>query len=218
MPDADTYLIQSGHRRKRAAAMAKLKTVPVVVLEWVDDSDVRKRNLVDSNLFNRHKDPMTIARELDAYRSTFPGEKEKDIVEMMANHYGYSISTIRRHLYLLKLIPELQEKVQQPDLYSMAGILEGRSMTAEQQLEFNQMIDDFVKEKGINALTKEVIIRMARNMKRPEKTSTYTMQEMIGNFISKCKKYESQDEELYYHTLLETREEIEKLIEAYEKK
>lgn len=193
MPNSDKYLLQGGHRRKKAALMANLTKVPAIVLEWEPDPKLRKRYLIDDNLNNREKGTMETARELYEYANTYDTEhtSEWDIINMLSEKTGRSTGTIRRYLSLLNLIPELQAKADNGN-YSMAALSEAKVMTIEQQQEFNALLDEFVMANGEDAITKEIILSFAKSIKSPtQKMASKKSSKLVSskNFKNLTKKY-----------------------------
>lgn len=192
MPEKGKYLIQSGHRRRRAALIGNLKEVPAIVIPWEPDEKVRMRNLIICNLNNRVKSPMTIAREYKEFGDTL--DDQAHLIENIANAMGKSTAQIRRYLVLLDLIPALQEKVEKEDVYAMSAITEARNMTVEQQEEFNAQLDDFVEEKGEDKVTRDVIVSIAKSIKNEKEIAGSNNAPKIFNIsslISGTKKYAS---------------------------
>lgn len=119
MPDG-SYQMVSGHRRKRAAELAGLPTVPCIVRELTDDEAIII--MVDSNLQRERVLPSEKAfaykMKLDAIKRQgertdltcapmahkLKGVKSRDIV---AEQAGESKDQIRRYIRLTNLVPEL---------------------------------------------------------------------------------------------------------------
>ena len=123
MPDG-SYQMVSGHRRKRAAELAELPTVPCIVRELTDDEAIII--MVDSNLQREQVLPSEKAfaykMKLDALKRQgqrtdltcapvahkLKGVKSRDIV---AEQAGESKDQIRRYIRLTNLTPELLDMV-----------------------------------------------------------------------------------------------------------
>ncbi len=123
MPDG-SYQMVSGHRRKRAAELAELPTVPCIVRELTDDEAIII--MVDSNLQREQVLPSEKAfaykMKLDALKRQgqrtdltcapvahkLKGIKSRDIV---AEQAGESKDQIRRYIRLTNLTPELLDMV-----------------------------------------------------------------------------------------------------------
>ena len=108
----DDYEIISGHRRSRAAELAGLTEVPVIVADI--DHDAAVIQMVDSNLHREHLLPSEKAfaykMKLDAMKhqgaSCQVGTKSRSD-EMLADDSGESARTVQRYIRLTNLIPEL---------------------------------------------------------------------------------------------------------------
>lgn len=119
------YQMVSGHRRKRAAELAGLPTLPCIVKELTDDEAVII--MVDSNLQRERVLPSEKAfaykMKLDAMRrqqgsrtdltSATPLQKldMKSSRELLASQSGESHEQIRKYIRLTSLIPELLDMV-----------------------------------------------------------------------------------------------------------
>jgi len=120
MPDG-SYQMVSGHRRKRAAELAELPTVPCIVRELTDDEAIII--MVDSNLQREQVLPSEKAfaykMKLDAMKrqagrpsknnsatvlQNFEGKTSREI---LAEQSGESHEQIRKYIRLTNLTPEL---------------------------------------------------------------------------------------------------------------
>lgn len=124
MPDGSHQMV-SGHRRKRAAELAGLPTLPCVIRELTDDEAVIV--MVDSNLQREQVLPSEKAfaykMKLDAIRrqqgertdltsatvlQKFEGKTSREI---LAEQSGESHEQIRKYIRLTNLIPEILDMV-----------------------------------------------------------------------------------------------------------
>ena len=124
MPDG-SYQMVSGHRRKRAAELAELPTVPCIVRELTDDEAIII--MVDSNLQREQVLPSEKAfaykMKLDAMKrqagrpskenSSPPGMnfRGKQTLDLIAEESGDSRNQIHRYIRLTNLTPELLDMV-----------------------------------------------------------------------------------------------------------
>ena len=120
MPDG-SYQMVSGHRRKMAAELAELPTLPCIVRELTDDEAVII--MVDSNLQREQVLPSEKAfaykMKLDAMRrqgqrtdltSAPPGPKSRSNKEL-AEQSPDGVTQIKRYIRLTNLMPELLDMV-----------------------------------------------------------------------------------------------------------
>lgn len=116
------YEIISGHRRKHAAELAHLDTVPVIVRNMEDDAATIL--MVDSNLQREHILPSERAfaykMKLDAMRRTSgrpSKENPRQVVgnfetaEIIGKESGESGRQVQRFIRLTNLVPELLDMV-----------------------------------------------------------------------------------------------------------
>ncbi|MBE3590956.1 MAG: ParB/RepB/Spo0J family partition protein [Firmicutes bacterium] len=100
----DRYQIVAGERRWRAAQLAGLKTVPVVVRD-VDDQQMTEIALIE-NLQREDLNPIETARAYQAMMDKLGLDQEG-----LARRVGKSRSAVANSLRLLSLEEELQEQV-----------------------------------------------------------------------------------------------------------
>ena len=178
------YEIISGHRRKHAAELAHLDTVPVIVRNMKDDAATIL--MVDSNLQREHILPSERAfaykMKLDAIKNqgarsdlTSTQVAQKLSVEKVGDDAGVSKDTIRRFIRLTNLIPELLDMVdekkisfnpavelsyldesqQREFLEAMDGTQNAPSVSQAQQLKKMAQCGEFTYEKAFDILGKE---------------------------------------------------------------
>lgn len=146
------YELISGHRRKHAAELAGLATVPVIVREM--DDDAATILMVDSNL---QRETILPSERAWAYRMkleamdrvmgrpkkegqvvpTFSGMKSTEII---GNETGESGRQIQRYIRLTYLIPELLEMVDQKQL-AFNPAVELSYLSEDQQNEFLEAME-----------------------------------------------------------------------------
>ena len=143
------YEIISGHRRKHAAELAHLDTVPVIVRNMKDDAATIL--MVDSNLQREHILPSERAfaykMKLDAIKNqgarsdlTSTQVAQKLSVEKVGDDAGVSKDTIRRFIRLTNLIPELLDMVDEKKI-SFNPAVELSYLDESQQREFLEAMD-----------------------------------------------------------------------------
>lgn len=179
------YEIISGHRRKHAAELAHLDTVPVIVRNMEDDAATIL--MVDSNLQREHILPSERAfaykMKLDAIKNqgarsdlTSPQVAAKfRSDDAVAKDQGISGDTVRRYIRLTNLVPELLDMVdkkkiafnpavelsyldesQQRDfLEAMDGTQNAPSVSQAQQLKKMAQCGEFTYEKAFDILGQE---------------------------------------------------------------
>lgn len=120
MPDG-SYQMVSGHRRKRAAELADLPTVPCIIRELTDDEAIIV--MVDSNLQREQILPSEKAfaykMKLEAMKrqgqrtdlTSVPVAQKSTSRELLGKEVGESQDQVRRYIRLTELIPELLDLV-----------------------------------------------------------------------------------------------------------
>ena len=146
------YEIISGHRRKHAAELAHLDTVPVIVRQMSDDAAVIL--MVDSNLQREHILPseraLAYKMKLDAMRRT-SGRPSKENVsqigtqkrsdQIMAEELGESRNQIQRFIRLTNLVPELLDMVDEKKI-AFNPAVELSYLDESQQRDFLEAMED----------------------------------------------------------------------------
>ena len=145
------YKIISGHRRKHAAELAHLDTVPVIVRNMEDDAATIL--MVDSNLQREHILPSERAfaykMKLDAMRRTSgrpSKENPRQVVgnfetaEIIGKESGESGRQVQRFIRLTNLVPELLDMVDEKKI-SFNPAVELSYLDAKQQQDFLEAMD-----------------------------------------------------------------------------
>ena len=149
-PDPDGgYEIISGHRRRHAAELAGLDTIPVIVRELDDDATVIM--MVDSNLQRENILPSERAKaykmKLEALKHqgqrhdlTSTQVVEKLAAEQVGDDAGISRESVRRFVRLTELIPEILDMVDEKKI-SMTPAVELSYLKPEEQRNFLEAMD-----------------------------------------------------------------------------
>lgn len=145
------YEIISGHRRKHAAELAHLDTVPVIVRNMGDDAATIL--MVDSNLQREHILPSERAfaykMKLDAMRRTSgrpSKENPRQVVgnfetaEIIGKESGESGRQVQRFIRLTNLVPELLDMVDEKKI-SFNPAVELSYLDEKQQQDFLEAMD-----------------------------------------------------------------------------
>lgn len=132
LEETNDYEIVSGHRRCKAAELAGLSSVPVIVTELPRDEAVIQ--MVDSNLHREHLLPSEKAfaykMKLEAMKRTAGRPKKENTPQPAANYrsddtaaeaFGVSGDTVRRYVRLTELIPELLDCMDRGEMALSVG-------------------------------------------------------------------------------------------------
>ena len=145
------YEIISGHRRKHAAELAHLDTVPVIVRNMKDDAATIL--MVDSNLQREHILPseraLAYKMKLDAMQRT-SGRPSKENPRQLVGNFetadvvgkesGESGRQVQRFIRLTNLVPELLDMVDEKKI-SFNPAVELSYLDAKQQQDFLEAMD-----------------------------------------------------------------------------
>ena len=179
-PDPDGgYEIISGHRRRHAAELAGLDTIPVIVRELDDDATVIM--MVDSNLQRENILPSERAKaykmKLEALKHqgqrhdlTSTQVVEKLAAEQVGDDAGISRESVRRFVRLTELIPEILDMVDEKKI-SMTPAVELSYLKPEEQRNFLEAMDYAQAAPSLS---------QAQRMKKKSQESGCTLEDMCG--------------------------------------
>ena len=177
------YEMVSGHRRMRACQLAGIETIPVIVRNL--DRDEAIISMVDSNLKREEISPMEKARayqmKTDAMKRKMGRRTKEEIAqdeamgikrmnadEELAQQVGESPATIQRYKTLNKLVPELQDMVDQGKIPVNTGADIAQMKPTEQKV----LADAIQKEDKVPSGTK------AKELKAESKAGKLTTEKI----------------------------------------
>lgn len=105
----DRYEIIAGERRWRAAQIAGLRTIPVIIRQ-LDDSQAGEISLIE----NLQREDLTAVEEAQAYRLMM--DRYQYTQEMLSQKIGKSRSHIANTLRILNLSPSILEMIESGEL------------------------------------------------------------------------------------------------------
>ena len=188
------YEMVSGHRRMHACQLAGIEDIPVIVRNL--DRDEAIISMVDSNLKREEISPMEKARayqmKTDAMKRKMGRRTKEEIVqdeamgikrmnadEELAQQVGESPATIQRYKTLNKLVPELQDMVDEGKIPVNTGADIAQMKPAEQKV----LADVIQKEAKVPSGTK------AKELKAESKAGKLTT-EKIEQAVAPTKREE----------------------------
>ena len=177
------YEMVSGHRRMRACQLAGIEDIPVIVRNL--DRDEAIISMVDSNLKREEISPMEKARayqmKTDAMKRKMGRRTKEEIAqdeamgikrmnadEELAQQVGESPATIQRYKTLNKLVPELQDMVDEGKIPVNTGADIAQMKPAEQKV----LADAIQKEAKVPSGTK------AKELKAESKAGKLTTEKI----------------------------------------
>jgi ParB family chromosome partitioning protein len=150
-PRGDDFELVAGERRLRAARMAGLKHVPVVVRD-VDGRESLKLSILE-NVQREDLNPIEEARGYKRLLDEF-GMTQQEIGERL----GKSRSAVANTLRLLHLAPDVQERIQTGEL--TAG--HARALLAAGSFEEQKELAVLVRERGMSVRSAEEMMQARR--------------------------------------------------------
>ena len=167
-PKGDFYEIVAGERRWRAARMAGMKEVPVIIRKEYTDADVAEIALVE-NLQRKDLNPIEEAKAYQALIEVYHLTQEE-----VAFRVSKKRTSITNSLRLLKLHPSVQEMLQSNTI-SMGHAKVLLSLdTADQQL----MVALLIAQDDLSVRQTEIRVHEILNPK-PEKTKKALPDQLI---------------------------------------
>lgn len=159
--------IISGHQRYQAAKDLNIGLVPVIIKEELLDEDEKLKKLLATNFGRLDNNEMKQSRVIVTYEELCNikkgnnqysiGHNVRSTQSQIAKELGISIRQLRRLKDLQKLIPELQDMVENNELGATTGYMIYAKMSKEEQEKFfNEIGKDKIKELTQKA-TKELI-------------------------------------------------------------
>lgn len=172
---AEGYKIRAGHRRKYAAISAGLNSVPVVLEQPPKNYYDRIIGLLDSNNNGREQLPLVLARTAAKYFEVIQDRRNNDAEyaeqvkgiptkDLVADKMGKSASLVSKYASLMKLIPVLQEKANNPDL-SWSSFSLASSLSNEKQELLNEIIDYEIEEHDITYIKRGFLNSVISDLK-----------------------------------------------------
>ncbi len=172
---AEGYKIRAGHRRKYAAISAGLNSVPVVLEQPPKNYYDRIIGLLDSNNNSREQLPLVLARTAAKYFEVIQDRRNNDeeyaeqvkgipTKDLVADKMGKSASLVSKYASLMKLIPVLQEKANNPDL-SWSSFSLASSLGTEKQELLNSIIDYEIEEHDITYIKRGFLNSVIADLK-----------------------------------------------------
>ena len=178
------YEMVSGHRRMRACQLAGIENIPVIVRNL--DRDEAIISMVDSNLKREEISPMEKARayqmKTDAMKRKMGRRTKEEIAqdealgikrmnadEELAQQVGESPATIQRYKTLNKLVPELQDLVDEGKIPVNTGADIAQMKPKEQKV----LADAIQKEAKVPSGTK------AKELKKESQAGSLTTEKIV---------------------------------------
>ena len=178
------YEMVSGHRRMRACQLAGIENIPVIVRNL--DRDEAIISMVDSNLKREEISPMEKARayqmKTDALKRKMGRRTKEEIAqdealgikrmnadEELAQQMGESPATIQRYKTLNKLVPELQDLVDEGKIPVNTGADIAQMKPKEQKV----LADAIQKEAKVPSGTK------AKELKKESQAGSLTTEKIV---------------------------------------
>lgn len=210
----DYYEIIAGERRWRAAKMAKLKEVPVVIKDF-NEQEVTEIALIE-NIQRKDLNPI---EEATAYKNLL--DEYKLTQEDLSKRLSKSRSAITNSIRLLTL----PEAVQQYVVNGQLSMGHARAILSLEQVELKEKVAKRVVDKGLSVRETEKLVKNTLNPKQRKLPIPTTEQahyrrlseklkNVFGTKVTINNKKDGKGKiEIEYYSV----EELERLLEMFEK-
>lgn len=177
----DKYEIVAGERRYRAARLAKIREIPIMVKEF-DDRQVLEVALIE-NIQRSDLNSMELACAYSLLMERFDYTQEE-----VANRVGKSRSEVTNIMRLLKLTPDLQQKLRDEELsYGQARALLPLKDIKLQKVAAQYIIDNELTVRDTEKYVQALLNQEENNKKQEEKDARKKMQSVLdaalGNHV-----------------------------------
>lgn len=179
------YELISGHHRKKACEELGITEIPAHIVSFKDDADAELA-LIDANIVNRKMNDMEIAKVIQRKKELYSikyGSGSINTTKAIAEELNMSQTQVKMAQRLNKLIPELQEMIENGELPSYKG--QELALLAE---ETQKSLYDAFQNKINNFQVSEL---KAMKSKNQEELESY-----ISQIAEKNKELEEKEKEI----------------------
>lgn len=173
----DTYILIAGERRLRAAKMAGLKNVPVIISNYTDQQSAEIA-LIE----NLQREDLHFLEEAEGYEKLMTQFNLTQ--EAMAMRVGKKQSTIANKLRLLNLSPEIRELLKEAHLTERHGRALLKLKDSRQQM---QLLKQIIKN-GWNVKQTEEQIKKLLEEEAPKKKKRLVIVNDVRIYLNSVKK------------------------------
>ena len=212
-----TYELYSGHIRYEALKLLNRSAMPCHVKPYPESEKEMAYDLISENADGRGSlSPIEQARFLEYWKNSvladFSGKKTKEL----ARRFGMGESSVKRYLRLLKLSPELQDKISKGVSY--AALANASTLSEKDQAKLNERLDSFIEKNGEDKVTIALVDTMIESIKnkdekKPVREKSKRLPKACTAFLTalnkKKEEYTEDEKALLRASLIEIKEKIE---------
>ncbi|MBL8113596.1 MAG: ParB/RepB/Spo0J family partition protein [Acidobacteria bacterium] len=199
--DGDRYRILAGERRARAARLAGLTKIPVLVREGLSDRDHLLLALVE----NVQRKDLTPLEEAEAYRSL---KEEFGLTQdEVAERVGKDRATVANAIRLLKLPPEVRRLVESGALTAgHARTLLPLPSAADQEALAQEIADKGLSVRATEARVNALLAGAPPTVREPERKDADTrdaelrLSRALGTFVEIKRKKKGGELRIRFHS------------------
>lgn len=169
------YMIESGHRRVKAAKIAGVSTIPVIITEKPATEAERRIRLISMNLHSRGQLKPTVTLKvietlMDANKEEFERKdipyNFESIIQVVGQQMELSPKSISKYRQFGKLIPEL--KALADEGISWSAIVQAASLPEDKQMYVFDKISQEYQRVGQENITRTWIVKLIGNIKKAD--------------------------------------------------
>lgn len=169
----DKYEIVAGERRYRAARLAKVREIPILVKDF-DDKQVLEVALIE-NIQRSDLNSMELACAYSLLMERFDYTQEE-----VAKRVGKSRSEVTNIMRLLKLTPDLQQKLRDEELsYGQARALLPLKDTQVQKEAAKHIIENELTVRDTEKYVQELLTKDERDKQLAQKQARKQVEDML---------------------------------------
>lgn len=203
------YEIVAGERRYRAAQMAGLSELPIIIKDF-SDVETLQVSLIE-NIQRENLNPMELAYAYNLLMERFDLTQEE-----IADKVGKSRSSVANIIRLMNLTPYVQEKLRQ----ELITFGHARAILSIKDKKLQKQVTDYIIEKQLSVRDTEKYIQKLYDMKpkaqKPEKLNDpiykeiqENLQKMLGTKVTISKGAKKGKIEIEYYS----DEELERILQ-----
>ncbi len=203
--EEDSYMIIAGERRWRAAKLAELVEIPVIVKDNVDDVTVFEISLIE----NLQREDLNPIEEAESYKKLI--EAFNYTHEKLAEIIGRNRTYVTNSLRLLKLVPFIREKLIEGALSTGHGKVLA-SLSEDEQLYYAKLVIN--KELSVRELERTLAKKNGKTPPKPVSNHLSKEAKLIADkFNAKVEIKVNAKEKGRIILHFKNKEELKKLIE-----
>lgn len=169
------YQIESGHRRFKAAKLAGITTIPVIITDKPQTDSERKIRLISMNLHSRESlKPTVMAKVIETLFEANKSELERNGLEsnynavktVVAAQVELSTKSVEKYRQISKMTQRLQNLADEGIAWS--ALINASSLPEDKQQYIAYKIEEELERVGRDNITRVWVVKLIDNIKKSE--------------------------------------------------